>query len=53
MPIIDLNKVVGVWQDNDIRNWGFHEKIELMRMLTASIERDYEEYRKVLWNSFA
>ncbi len=46
MPIIDLNKVVGVWTDNDIRDWGFHEKIELMRLLTVSFERDYDEMRK-------
>lgn len=44
MPIIDLNKVVGVWQ-KDIRNWGFQEKTELMRMLIASLERDYDEMR--------
>ncbi len=46
MPIIDLNKVIGVWKD-EIKHWNFNERMELQRLLIASFERDYEDMRKL------
>lgn len=44
--IINLNKVVGLWTEKDIKSWSVGEKTELMRLLIASIEYDYSNKRR-------